>query len=1048
MTAARRSAPPDASPETESDRGSGEVRAELNSLGSIERPGLELALAASAVGVWELWFNSGRMRWTDSFARQHGLEADDQGALERYEAAVHPEDRPALRAAIDGAAAGERFELEYRLAESGNRWLEARAEVVSEAGSPTLLAGICVEVTERKRRQAEERLLEESSALFSSSLDYEETVARIGRLAVPRLADWFSVDSVDESGAIRNVAISHSDQERLALIRELRKRYPFRLDDGEGVGKAIRTGQAELYTKIPDSLLFEAARDGDQLGIVSKLGLHSAIIAPLSAGGRVLGAITLVSAESGRRYGPEDVPFVEELARRAALAIDNARLYAKERKARAEAERASRRTQRLQAFTAALAEAKTSADVVGAVIREGLDALGADTAAVFHLNEDRTAFEELGSVGYTEEMTADWQSFAADLPGPASEALVTGGLVVVESPDELVARWPNLAEAQRRSGDAAAVCAPLESGGQVDGILFMAFRAPRQFGEEDRAMISSIARQCAQALERTRLYEAERNARADALRMARRLRALQSVIDAALAPRSLDELLREMLERVREVLGTDTATILILDEEENCLVTRAALGLEEDAVKRVRIPLGVGFSGTIAARREPLLAEDTANIEIFSPVLRARGLRSLAGVPMLADGDRVVGVLHVGTLEQRRFSEEDVLLLRLVASRAALAIEHAVLHDRQRGIAETLQRSLLPERLPRVPGVSIAARYVPGSSGVEVGGDWYDALSLSDGKVGLVIGDVAGRGIVAASAMGQLRNALRAYAFEGMGPAESLGRLNQLAFEIGPKDLFATVLFCILDPRRDEARLASAGHPPPLLGLPGERGAFVDGGRGLPLGALRDSPYTETTAKLNPGSTLLLYTDGLVERPGAYLEEALERLEQEVREGPEDLEQLLDHLLAAFAPEEHGDDAALVAVRMLGRPVEPLKLRYRARPSALAPVRAALRDWLDRAGASDEEVYEITVACNEACTNSIEHPLHRPGSDYFEVEADCAGGELSLIVRDFGRWRDSRPAGDRGRGLKFINALMDDVDVRSSGEGTQVLMCRRLGSRV
>ncbi len=1022
--------------------------AELTSSGSVERPGLELALAASSVGVWELWLDSGRMRWTDSVARLHGLEPDEEGALERYEATVHPEDRPALRAAIDAAAAGERFELEYRLAEGGNSWLEARGEVVSKAGSPSLLAGICVEVTERRRRQAEERLLEESSAVFSSSLDYEETVARIGRLAVPRLADWFSVDSLDESGAIRNVAIAHSDLERLALVQDLRQRRPLRLDDADGVGKVNRTGQAELYTRIPDSLLVETAGDGEQVEIVRTLGLRSAIIAPLTAGGRVLGAITLVSAESGRQYDPEDVPFVEELARRAALAIDNARLYARERKARAEAEGASRRTQRLQAFTAALAEARTSADVVGAVIREGLEALGADTAAVFHLNEDGTAFEELGSVGYTEDMTADWQSFPADLPGPASEAVSTGGLIVVESPAELVARWPNLAEAQRRSGDAAAVCAPLESGGEVDGILFMAFRAPRQFGEEDRAMIASVARQCAQALERTRLYEAERNARADALRMARRLRGLQLVIDVALAPRSLDEMLREMLERVREVLGTDTATILILDEEENCLVTRAALGLEEDAVKRVRIPLGVGFSGTIAARREPLIAEDTSNIEIFSPVLRARGLRSLAGVPMLADGDRVVGVLHVGSLEQRRFSEDDVLLLRLVASRAALAIEHAVLHDRQRSIAETLQRSLLPERLPRVPGVSIAARYVAGSSGVEVGGDWYDALSLSDGKVGLVIGDVVGRGIVAASAMGQLRNALRAYAFEGMGPAESLGRLNQFAFEIGPKDLFATVLFCVLDPRRDEARLASAGHPPLLIGRPGERGAFVDEGRGLPLGALRDSPYAETTANLTPGSTLLLYTDGLVERPGEHLEDALERLEQEVRKGPEDLEKLLDHLLAVFAPEEHGDDAALVAVRLLGRPVEPLKLRYRARPSALAPVRAALRDWLDRAGASGEEIYEITVACNEACTNSIEHPLHPPGSDYFEVEADCAGGELSLIVRDFGRWRDSQPAGDRGRGLKFINALMDDVDVRSSGEGTQVLMCRRLGSGV
>src|SRR5262249_30662531 len=223
-----------------------------------------------------------------------------------------------------------------------------------------------------------------------------------------------------------------------------------------------------------------------------------------------------------------------------------------------------------------------------------------------------------------------------------------------------------------------------------------------------------------------RLYEAERKARGDALRMARRLRALQSIIDVAIAPSSLDELLGNLLARVREGLSTDTATVLILDEERAELVTQASLGTEE-AEHHLRVPLGAGFAGAIAAQRKESVVEDTSTIEIFSPLLREKGVRSLVGMPLLAQ-DRIVGVLEVGTLERRAFSQDDLLLLRLVASRAALAIEHTLLHEQQRDIAETLQRSLLPERLPASLDLALAARYVPGGAGAEVGGDWYDAI--------------------------------------------------------------------------------------------------------------------------------------------------------------------------------------------------------------------------------------------------------------------------------------------------------------------------------
>jgi len=722
----------------------------------------------------------------------------------------------------------------------------------------------------------------------------------------------------------------------------------------------------------------------------------------------------------------------------------SARRYADEYRSRLEAEAALRRMQGLQTFTAALGEAARTADVIDVVVREVLVVLGAEAAAVYRLRDDGATFDLLGSVGYPEELHGEWSSFSADTPAPASAAVAANALVVVESPEELVRRWPSLADARKVAGDAASVCAPLEIEGRVDGVLYVAFRSPRRFDEDDLATVTTIAEECSHALERARLYEAQRDARADALRLARRLRALQSVIDATLESQSLDELLRELLERLREALGTDTASFFVFDEERNDLVARAAAGLEVEVTEGVRVPVGQGFAGRIAAQREPWVVEDVSTIEIYSPFLRQHGLGSLAGVPLIAD-ERLVGVLDVGTFERRDFSEDDLLLLRLVASRAALAVEQAVLHERHRTVAETLQRSLLPERLPEPPEYALGARYVPGGAGLEVGGDWYDAIAFGDGRLGIVVGDVVGRGIVAAAAMGQLRNALRAYAFEGLGPAAILGRLNQLALEIDAQDLFATAVLMVLDPCRNELRMSSAGHPPPLLVLPDAPASYLEGGRSLPLGASRATSYEDAVARFPPGALLLSFTDGLVERRDMSIEQGLERLQKAVSGVPHDLEALLDHLLAEFSAGEHGDDVAIVAVSSLERPVEPIRLRHAALPSSLAQVRGALREWLNRAHASDEEVYEIAVACNEACTNAIEHPLRSPDSAFFEVEGTCAGGVVTLVIRDFGRWREPRDDGDRGRGLKFIHALMDSVDVTATEEGTEIRMRRTLG---
>jgi sigma-B regulation protein RsbU (phosphoserine phosphatase) len=241
-----------------------------------------------------------------------------------------------------------------------------------------------------------------------------------------------------------------------------------------------------------------------------------------------------------------------------------------------------------------------------------------------------------------------------------------------------------------------------------------------------------------------------------------KLQDIQSVTDAALSHLTTDDLLVTLLDRVREILDADTAAVLLLDVSGRQLIATAASGLEEEVSQGVRIPVGRGFAGRIAAERRPVILDRVDHGTVLNPLLLEKGIRSLAGVPLLAQGT-VIGVLHIGTLQNRVFTPDDAALLQLAADRAALAVQSLRSREDQ-AAAVALQRSLVPSALPEVRGVESAARYVPGSG--RVGGDWYDVFVLPSGQLGLVVGDVAGSGLGAAVIMGRIRSTLRAYALE------------------------------------------------------------------------------------------------------------------------------------------------------------------------------------------------------------------------------------------------------------------------------------------
>jgi hypothetical protein len=390
-----------------------------------------------------------------------------------------------------------------------------------------------------------------------------------------------------------------------------------------------------------------------------------------------------------------------------------------------------------------------------------------------------------------------------------------------------------------------------------------------------------------------------------------RLRDLQAITDAALSRLADHDLLPVLLDRAKSILHADTAAVLLLDSPSGQLTATAAAGLEEEVRQGVRIPVGRGFAGRVAASGKPVILDHVDHTTVLNPILMEKGIRSLLGVPLIAEGN-VIGVLHVGSLTPRRFTSDDASLLQLAADRAAIAVQSLRSVD-DRIAAAALQRSLLPSALPIVPGGQVAARYVPGS-GV-VGGDWYDVFVLPSGDLGVVIGDVAGSGLPAAIVMGRMRSALRAYALETTDPAEVLDRLDRKMQHFEPGAL-ATVLYAVFGPALDRAHICSAGHLPPVAAVPGEKGSLVDIAGGLMIGVDSSVRRRVTTVKIEHGAVLCLYTDGLVERREYPLDEGLARLCRAVRaEAPESVCASVTGALIGSTPPR--DDIALVTVRRL-----------------------------------------------------------------------------------------------------------------------------------
>jgi sigma-B regulation protein RsbU (phosphoserine phosphatase) len=385
----------------------------------------------------------------------------------------------------------------------------------------------------------------------------------------------------------------------------------------------------------------------------------------------------------------------------------------------------------------------------------------------------------------------------------------------------------------------------------------------------------------------------------------------RAVTDTKLGRLDVEDLLIELLERVRSIVDADTAAVLLLDKESGDLVARAACGIEEEVREGVRVPVGIGFAGRIARTKEPVRLDRVDASTVANPILWEKGIRTMLGVPLLV-ADEVIGVLHVGRLHSDPFNDADAELLQVVAERVA-GVTQARQLAVERAATGLLERSLLPGRLPECPGLEMATRYLTPEE--LVGGDWYDVFIVPSGQLWVVTGDVAGHGLKAAIVMGRVRSALRSYALISDNPAEVLELTSRKVQHFEMKTMVTAVCATAEFPY-NEFRITSAGHPPPLLVSPNGPAEYADLQTGPPLGVRTGVARSSIVVPLSEGSVMVLYTDGLIERRGESLDEGMDRLRRVLdTESPESADSVCRRLSRAVLEQGVQDDVAIVAVR-------------------------------------------------------------------------------------------------------------------------------------
>jgi integral membrane sensor domain MASE1/GAF domain-containing protein/anti-sigma regulatory factor (Ser/Thr protein kinase) len=572
------------------------------------------------------------------------------------------------------------------------------------------------------------------------------------------------------------------------------------------------------------------------------------------------------------------------------------------------------------------------------------------------------------------------------------------------------------------------------------GVLAFTWREPQRLRRPRRELALSVAGKVAETIQRIRAQESERLLQYQAAQL--------GLLTSALARASTATDMADIVSgKADAAFAAQRAWMRILDESTGLLmlVGTDSVGAGRRAAAVVD---GTTPGGRAALTGEPVYVESRERMaELFPPETLAwlPGADAVAAFPLFDHG-QVAGTLTLAFERRVPFGEAECNTFETFAAVLGQTLERVRLTEHREGVAITLQHAMLG-RPDDVEAVAVSTAYRPADERLQVGGDWYDVIELSGSRVGLVVGDVVGHHLEAAATMGQLRAALRALAVVLEDPAAVVRALERLvAHDDAARS--STLLYAVLDPDRQTLRYCATGHPPPLLVHQDGECEFLLGGRGAPLGSFRPIEPQAATATLPLGSTLVLYTDGLVERRREVLDTGLDRLAALaplIAATP--VSELADTLLDAMIAGTREDDVAILVARSA-----PARLHrcLAGSPDELAVLRRDVRAWFEPMGVSVAESEEMLVAIGEAVANAIEHAYVGRESGPVEIELHRSDGDgdvhgttrVCALVRDRGSWRP--PSGDatRGRGLHLMRAFCPDVDVRRSDDGTEVFLAR------
>lgn len=724
--------------------------------------------------------------------------------------------------------------------------------------------------------------------------------------------------------------------------------------------------------------------------------MRALLAIPIRARGNDFGVLYLLDDRPDREFSDSEEGAVRALATAAAAAIDNARLFARQRES-AKWMRASRE------ITTALLSGDPQTGPLQLIVNLALELADAEQAILLVPGDSDLS----GGGGERLVVAATAGRYAAEVIGRQvpMDGSTTGGVARRGLP-LITDSFQYPIEGFTDAGERSAIVMPLIADDAVLGVIAVA-RRPRQqaFDNDYLELVSDFARHAAIALALTAGREHALNqqlAEADSV---------DSALNAA------GEELRRLW-RARCVLAVTFATHTASTEPAPIVVS---------------VGRRTGWTDLGPQTRRAIIALRDGDLLTPSAVLPGT-----AGIAIQHPEGVLVVWLELS--DDRRFTLEDQTLLTVLAGRLGQGLQRVHRVDQQRETALTLQHAILgPADLPH----GFAVRYQAASRPLQVGGDWYDVVDLDDGRIAMIVGDCVGHGLTAATVMGQVRSACRALLFDNPSPAAALAGLDRFAARL-PGAPCATAICVVLDPASGELVYSSAGHPPPILVHADGGIRLLEDAHTIALGLRVGRPRPQARVTIPSGATLLLYTDGLVERRRALLEDGISRaaaLVGQHRTSP--LEELADHIMSRLAPVSgYEDDVAL----LLYRHPAPLELNFPADVSHLAPTRSALRSWLTRARADPGRVMDVLVAAGEAVANAIEHGHRHRSGGTITLRATALVDRVRVTVADTGSWKAAQPPGNshRGRGIPLMRDLMHDVDIDRGGSGTTVRLDVRI----